>query len=123
MALMWKTGVLAVLLAVGAPALAQTSNTGVITGNVADEQGLALPGATVELVNEGTGTVRPVTTESNGAFTFSAVDPGTYTLKISMSGFRGVERRGIQLRSRETLKVGVLTLQVGQFTEVSTVTA
>lgn len=114
---------LLMVVLLGRTALAQTTNTGVITGNVADEQGLALPGATVELVNEGTGTLRPVTTESNGAFTFSAVDPGTYTLRIKMSGFRGSERRGIQLRSRETLKVGTLTLQVGQFTEVSTVTA
>ena len=104
-------------------AFAQTSNAGVVTGTVTDEQGLALPGATIELVNEGTATVRPLTSESNGAFTFSAVDPATYTLKVTMQGFRAVERRGIQLRSRETLKIGTIALKVGEFSEVMTVVA
>jgi len=114
---------LVAMLAMSGLAFGQTSNTGVITGTVLDEQGLFLPGATVELLNEGTGATRPVTTESNGVFTFPAVDPGTYSLKITMSGFQGLQRRGIQLRSRETLKLGTLTLQVGQFAEVTTVTA
>jgi len=114
---------LVAMLALPRLAFAQTTNTGVITGIVFDQQGLFLPGATVELLNEGNGATRPITTESNGAFTFSAVDPGTYTLKITMSGFRSVERRGIQLRSRETLKLGPLTLEVGQFETAATVTA
>src|SRR5262245_17369292 len=91
-------------LVFAAPAFAQTSNAGVITGTVTDDQGLALPGATVELTNTGTGTSRVLVSESNGAFTFSAVDPGTYSLKITLQGFGASQRSGIQLRSRETLK-------------------
>ena len=94
-----------ILLATAELAFPQTTNTGVIIGVVVDQQGLFLPGATVELLSEATGKTRPITTESNGSFTFSAVEPGTYNLKITMSGFRSVERKGIQLRSRETLKL------------------
>src|SRR4030095_727030 len=118
-----KALIVAMFVCTSTPLLAQTTNTGVITGTVVDEQGLDLPGAVVELVNESTVSVRPLTTGANGAFTFSAVDPATYTLKVSMAGFRTVERRSIQLRSRETLKIDGLALQVGQFNEVTTVTA
>lgn len=109
------------MLLTGGHAFAQT--TGVVTGTVADEQGLPLPGATVELVSERTGALRPATAEANGAFTISAVDPGAYTLKASMQGFRGTERLGIQLRTGETLNAGMVVLRVGQFSEVTTVTA
>ncbi len=111
----------AALVLVGAHAFAQT--TGIVTGTVADEQGLVLPGATVELVSERTGAIRPTTSQSNGSFTLSAVDQGAYTLKVTLQGFQVTERRGIQLRSSETLNLGALTMRVGQFTEVSTVIA
>jgi hypothetical protein len=75
---------------------AQTSNTGVVTGNVMDEQGLSLTGATVELINTATRTSRSLVTESSGSFTFSAIDPATYTLKVTMQGFRTNQRTGIQ---------------------------
>lgn len=112
--------IVAALLA-GTPAFAQTS--GVVTGTVVDDQGLSLPGATVELASGTTGAVRSTTSEPNGAFTISAVDPGAYTLKVTMQGFKTTERAGIQLRVGETLNAGKVTLGVGQFSEVTTVTA
>ena len=111
----------AALLLTGRHAFAQT--TGVITGVVADEQGLPVPGATVELVSEQTGAIQPTTSEANGAFTVSAVPPGAYTLRVTMQGFKATERRAIQLRSGETLNTGKVALGVGQFSEVTTVTA
>lgn len=111
----------AALLLTATHAFAQT--TGVVTGTVVDEQGLSLPGASVELVSEQTGAARPTISEGNGAFTISAVEAGAYTLKVTMQGFKGMERRGIQLRSGETLNTGKIALGVGQFSEVTTVTA
>jgi hypothetical protein len=112
----------ATLLGIGTQAFAQ-SNTGTVTGTVKDEQGLALPGANVELIGEETGTVRPTTSAGNGAFTITAVAQGRYTLKVGLQGFKTVERRGIQLRSNETLDAGAVTLTIGRFEEVTTVTA
>jgi hypothetical protein len=99
------------------------SNTSTVTGTVRDEQGLALPGAIVELIAEGTGAVRSTTSAVNGAFTIPALPQGRYTLKAALEGFKTVERRGIQLTANETLDAGTVTLGIGQFTEVTVVTA
>lgn len=109
-------------LATATLAFAQ-STTGTITGVVRDQQGLVVPGASVELINEETGVNRSTVSLGNGAFTFAAVPQGRYTVRVTLSGFRVTENTGLQLRSNETLSTGALTLGVGQFTQVTTVTA
>ena len=79
-----KAFALLLVLALAVPAAAQ-SLTGVITGTVKDEQGGALPGASVTLTGK-TGT-KTATTDSEGNYRFAALDPGTYSVEISMSGF------------------------------------
>ena len=46
-----------------------------------DSSGKAVSGATVELYKDGTKVGTPVTTDSNGKYTFSDVSTGTYTVK------------------------------------------
>jgi iron complex outermembrane receptor protein len=72
---------LAVLLAV--PAFAQ----GKVTGKVVDTAGGVLPGATVTLTDQKTGSVKTATTASDGTFTVDAA-PGTYTVTVDLLGFR-----------------------------------
>ena len=55
---LFKIALITLALAVAAPVLAQQITTGTITGITKDEQGLVLPGANVELLNEETGDVR-----------------------------------------------------------------
>lgn len=114
--------IVAVLVAWGTPVFAQ-SNTSTVTGTIKDEQALALPGATVELLNEETGASRRATSGGNGSFTITAVPQGRYTLKVTLEGFKTVERRAIQLTANETFNAGTVALAVGQFSEVTTVTA
>jgi hypothetical protein len=97
-------------------ALAQIT-VGTVTGVVRDDQKLALPGATVELLNEQTGDLRQTMSNEAGVFTISAVPQGRHTLKVTLQGFRAVEQQGIQLRAGETFDAGTLTLGVGQLTE------
>ncbi len=111
-----------VLLCCSIPAAAQ-STTGIVTGRIVDGQGLAIPGADVELRNEGTGQARSLTSSSNGLFTFPAVPQGQYSLRVSSEGFSALERTGIQLTSNETYDAGALALQVGSVAETVTVTA
>src|SRR5687767_2971221 len=90
---------------------------GAVTGVVRDDQKLALPGAAVELLNEQTGDIRQTVSNEAGVFTISAVPQGRHTLKVGLSGFKGVEQRGIQLRAGETFDAGTLTLTIGQLSE------
>lgn len=73
-------------------AFAQVQN-GVISGTVKDQQGGALPGATVML--EGQGPSRTFVTEGDGQFRFVAVPPGTYKVTVSLQGFQNVVRDGV----------------------------
>ena len=114
--------VLAFLSLAVADAVAQIT-VGTVTGVVRDDQKLALPGATIELLNEQTGDVRQTVSNESGVFVISAVPQGRHTLKVAFAGFKTVEQRGIQLRAGETFDAGTLILGLGQVTEMVSVTA
>ena len=77
-----------VLGALAAPSSAQIT-TGTVAGSVKDEQGLAVPGASVTLVSEARGTrMAPVVTNGTGDFVVPNVTPDTYTVEVAMTGFR-----------------------------------
>jgi hypothetical protein len=75
----------ALLAAAPADVTSQTL-TGTVTGTVTDVQGAVLPGVTVTLTGR-TGSQTQVTDE-NGVFRFLAVNPGIYTVRTELSGFR-----------------------------------
>jgi hypothetical protein len=76
----------ALLLVCSAPAFAQGEQTGTIRGTVKDQQGLALPGATVTATSPALQGERTAVTAADGTFLLRAVPPGAYTLKVEMSG-------------------------------------
>jgi len=45
------------------------------------------------LTNEATGEIRPTTSGGRGVFSFRAVPPGSYTVKIALQGFRTPEQK------------------------------
>jgi uncharacterized surface anchored protein len=67
--------------------LAQTSNTGTVTGVVKDEKGGLVPGASVKLVNMGTNASRTATTSEDGNYEITQLVPGNYRLEIEAQGF------------------------------------
>src|SRR5215471_2146485 len=71
------------------PSLVKADGTllGTISGKVVDEHGAALPGATVELTSEDKGFGRSMTTDSAGNFQFALLQPGPYSVKITIAGF------------------------------------
>ena len=84
--------------------------TGTISGTVADDSGAVIPGVEVVLLNERTGEQRKTTSYAGGDFTFPAIPPGTYTVKIDRAGFRGLVRTGIVLTSTQRLSLGMTTI-------------
>jgi len=84
------------LTLLAAPAFAQ--NVGTITGTVKDQQGLAIPGATVSLVNRISQANQNAITDEQGRFTLNNVAYGTYVLTVSLAGFTPAEQV-IEIRS------------------------
>lgn len=103
------------------PILAQTSNTGTITGVVADEKGAAIPGATVRARHIGTNAERTATTSSEGVYEFAQLVPGTYRVEVEAQGFSKVVHDNVVVNvlQRTTLNP---ELKVGSIGETVTIT-
>jgi hypothetical protein len=85
-------------LALALPALAQTDvTTSRITGTVRDIDNSALPGATVEARNVGTGLISTAVTRSDGFYQIINLPTGLYRLTASLSGFRSGVRENLRL--------------------------
>ncbi len=111
------------LLAAAIPVSAQIT-TGTVTGTVKDPQGGVVPGATVVLVSEARGTKSaPAVTSGTGDFVFPNVTPDTYTVEVTMDGFKTLRRQGIQVSGADRVAVPALTLEVGGASETVNVTA
>jgi hypothetical protein len=109
----------ALVAALATSANAQTF-TGGVRGAVSDANGV-VPGVTVELINEGTNQAREAVTNEQGEYNFSAVPPGTYTVKASLTGFRTFENKGVRVGAQQFITMDV-KLEVGQLQETITVT-
>ncbi len=69
------------------------SNSGTLTGTVADPTGAVIPGATVTIGNSVSGYTRTQTTDSAGHFQFVNVPFNPYQLTASSSGFQNFTKR------------------------------
>ena len=84
-----------------------------------DAQGGVIPGATVVLISEARGTrSTPAVTNTTGDFTFANVAADTYTVEVTMSGFKTLKRGGIVVSAGNRVAVGVLTIEVGGMQEI-----
>jgi hypothetical protein len=89
----WTIALLAIALA-AAPVLAQYGqSTGGIRGRVTDESGGALPG--VQVTVRGPGAPQTVYTDARGEFRVANLDPGNYTLTLTLAGFQTVNRENV----------------------------
>jgi hypothetical protein len=77
----------ALLLVLPNVARAQSLTTGAVTGTVTDPSGAAVQGANVTLKNNATGVTSTVTSNGTGAYRFSFLNPGNYTVTVNMQGF------------------------------------
>ena len=92
------TLVLLCLVALGAPAFAQTQiTTGVIQGSVTDATGASVPGVAVTARHTDTNLVRTVTTGADGRFVFLQLPTGTYSVTYMLTGFATIVQDGVVL--------------------------
>ena len=117
------TMALCVHLCAAPPASAQVTSAQVY-GNVKDGQGGVIPGATLVLISESRNTKSaPVVSSTSGDFVFPNITPDTYTLEVTMTGFKTWRRPGIAVSPGDRVGVPSITLEVGGQTETVNVTA
>src|SRR5688572_16369395 len=89
-------------------------------GIVQDSSGGALPGVNVTVTHQGTTLTRDTVSDGRGEFTLPALPPGTYTIRIELSGFKTYENKGITLSAGQTVRQ-TFALEVGALAETVTV--
>lgn len=120
---MYVAAMTVALCAMSATASAQIT-TGTVSGIVKDPQGGVIPGAAVTLTSETRGTKLPdVFTNEAGEFTFINVPPDTYTVQVSMSGFKPRRQTGVAVSPGDRTSLGVFAVEVGGLTDEVTVQA
>ena len=111
---------LALLLAGGA-AFAQQVD-GIIYGKVVDDQGLAVPGATVTISSPQNIATEVRTTTDQGTYRVRLLKPSkNYTVVVELAGFRTMTFRQVELAAGQQIEVNA-TLSPGGVEETVTVT-
>jgi hypothetical protein len=100
--------------------LAQSADTGAISGTVQDKGGAILPAAKVTITNVGTNVSKTLTTNGSGFYSVEAIPSGDYTVMVEKSGFESVKVRNIHLDPGQRRDVSS-SLGVGSVTETVTV--
>ncbi len=117
----WAAAALCMLLLASTTTFGQGS-TATIRGNIQDPSGGVLPGATVTTTNTGTKAVQTAVSDDRGQYLFAGLFPGTYDIKVELSGFKTYERKGVAISPNDNRGIDV-RLDVGQQSETITVTA
>src|SRR5215510_6141532 len=112
-----------ILLLAIVPAYHSQSITGQITGTVTDTTGGVIVSATVQLTHNLSKQVRTFMTDASGAFVFTNLVPGEYSVRISAGGFRVYEQKGITVSSQERVDLHDIKLEAGNVSEEVTIQA
>src|SRR5579872_2706738 len=114
---------IALLLGVGLHTRINAQAVGAtLTGTVTDQSGGVVPNATVAILNTATGETRNVTTNADGIYSAPNLNPGTYSVTATASGFSKLVQSGVVLTVGATQTLN-LSMQVGQSSQTVEVTA
>ena len=117
----WAVVLLALVVVSRVPAFGQGSASSTLAGVVVDAQGAVIPGADVAVKNNATAATFAAVTDGAGRFVIASVPPGTYTVRVSLMGFKTFVAPDVQVVSATPASVKA-TLQVGALEEAVVVT-
>ncbi len=114
--------VLTLALGLASPGWGQSQITaGTVQGDVLDEKGGSVAGATVEAKNLATNFVQTDTTNTDGHFAFLSLAPGRYTLTISKQGFATILQQNVNVTVGQAITIPV-TMKVSSVSQQIVVT-
>ena len=93
------------------PAFGQIDR-GAITGRILDSSGAVVPSATVTITNKATGVAITTSVDSDGEYQVLTLIPGTYSVRVTATGFDSVLRDNINLHVQDHLAIN-FALKVG----------
>ena len=96
-------------------------NVGTVSGVVTDAQGLAVPGASVSLVNRVARTSQDAVSDGEGTYTLSNIPFGIYVLSAALSGFSPAQQV-LDIHSTVAMQAD-LQLRIGSVNETVQVSA
>jgi Carboxypeptidase regulatory-like domain/TonB dependent receptor/TonB-dependent Receptor Plug Domain len=117
-----STTMVVALVWIGSGARLSAQATGSIAGSVTDESGAVLPGVTIEVTHTGTNQTRTVVTRDDGFYSVPLLQPGGYSVKGTLPGFKTFIREGITVTVDASSRVD-MRLSVGGLEESITVQA
>ncbi len=93
-----------------------------LRGRIVDAQQAVMPGVTVTVRHQESGTFRTTVSGVDGSFFLSAMNPGVYQVEAMLDGFRPYQRNDVRLEVGRTANVEVM-LELGGLEETVTVSA
>jgi hypothetical protein len=107
----------AVFLCGASSALAQSSASGTVSGQVTDQQGASVPGVEIKLTDPSTNTSLKTASNDAGRYIVSNVKPGNYNISFTKTGFsvRKVDLQAVNVGEILTLNA---VLEVGLINNV-----
>ena len=103
-------------------AYAQSGGEGALSGTVTDATGAVIPNATVKITNTATNVDTTRASSSAGYYMISPVQPGTYTVQVSATGFKTTVQSNVVVNALQS-RVFNPVLSVGEETQTVEVTA
>ena len=110
----------ALLFGAGAATTLAQQGRAELRGNVTDEQGGALPGVSILITNQDTGTFREVVSSADGSFFAGQMLPGTFRVTAQLPGFASFERPDFAIGVGRTLDLDIV-MTIGAIEETITV--
>ncbi len=110
------------VLAFAATAIWAQTSTSSLRGVVRDQQGGLIPGASVTLSSNDQSFSREAITNDEGRYQFVQVPPGTYQLRVEMTGFKVAVKESIELLVGVPVSADI-ELELGELTETVTISS
>src|SRR5581483_1463808 len=117
-----RTAVAVLSLAQFEPYACAQTLYGSLVGNITDPSGAAIPNARVSAVNDETGFTRETVANDRGAYSFSDLQAGQYTVNVSAGSFAAFAQRGVRVSNNAVVRVD-MELQLSTANERVNVTA
>ncbi len=101
---------------------AQDLDTVMISGRIMDQNGAVIQGAEIQAKLIKTGLTRTTTSDADGRYRLIQLEPGTYTIRVSIPGFAPQETTGVATVSGQSLQLDTTLIPSGLVVEPVVIT-